>query len=314
MISKIRNFQDNPNTIKVSNVIFYIALSIELLIVLIDKSELINPYEGRLFQLTFVFFFLKVLLTKYDLKEYIGIFLFCVLGSLVDYFGDRNEILRAVMFVSACKNVDMKKALKYTFYVTAAGIVFLALLSIFGIGNVAVLKEYPGEIFEKRYCFGMGNANSFHCMFFVTALLGMYVFNEKLKWWGYGLIFLVNLGLYLLTDSRTATGMCAISVLAFSLSTYLKNEKIKVFLSWLCLIVNIFGIGLSVYFAKAARIYNKYYWDSFWEYNPAPQPVTWFDHLLTGRILSLNEYDFEGLLNHGDGLLSRIMMYILIWE
>ena len=43
--------------------LFYGGLTIELLIVIVDKSNLINPFEGRLFQITFLIFLLKLLLT-----------------------------------------------------------------------------------------------------------------------------------------------------------------------------------------------------------------------------------------------------------
>lgn len=42
---------------KTGEILFYIALSIELAILIIDKSSFVNPIEGRLFQITFLFFF-----------------------------------------------------------------------------------------------------------------------------------------------------------------------------------------------------------------------------------------------------------------
>ena len=47
--------------------LFYGGLTIELLIVIVDKSNLINPFEGRLFQITFLIFLLKLQLTDYRL-------------------------------------------------------------------------------------------------------------------------------------------------------------------------------------------------------------------------------------------------------
>lgn len=54
---------------------FYVAVIIEVLLVLIDKSAYTNPFTGRIFQLTFLLFFIKVCLTKYTPKEY-GIIFF----------------------------------------------------------------------------------------------------------------------------------------------------------------------------------------------------------------------------------------------
>lgn len=41
--------------------LFYAGLTIELLMVIVDKSNYINPIEGRLFQITFLLFALKLL-------------------------------------------------------------------------------------------------------------------------------------------------------------------------------------------------------------------------------------------------------------
>ena len=43
---------------------FYIGLTIELLMVIVDKSNYINPIEGYLFRLTFLLFACKLLLDR----------------------------------------------------------------------------------------------------------------------------------------------------------------------------------------------------------------------------------------------------------
>ena len=65
---------------KIAYYSFYLAVVIEVLIVVVDKSAYINPIEGRLFQLTFLLFTVKTALTKYSWKEYLVIFLFLLLG------------------------------------------------------------------------------------------------------------------------------------------------------------------------------------------------------------------------------------------
>ena len=97
---------------KIAYYSFYIAVIIEVLMVIIDKSNYTNPIEGRLFQLTFLLFLIKVCLTKYTRREYAVILLFCLLGAASYFITERNEIIRLVMFVSACKNIEMKKCLK----------------------------------------------------------------------------------------------------------------------------------------------------------------------------------------------------------
>ncbi|MCF0142184.1 MAG: hypothetical protein HUJ75_02275, partial [Parasporobacterium sp.] len=165
MITRLHSIQNSRYVNLPGRICFFLGVLIEVLIVLVDKSELVNPYTGRLFQITFALFAFKLLATEYEIKEYIVIALFFALGLGIDQAGERNEILRAFMFVAACKNVDMRKCLSGVFKLTAAGMGVIALLSLLGIyGKLSVMKEYVGGIFEKRYCFGMGNANSFHLM------------------------------------------------------------------------------------------------------------------------------------------------------
>lgn len=103
---------------KIAYILFYTGVIIEVLLVLIDKSAFINPIEGQIFRLTFVLFFTKVCLTKYSVKEYLLIAFFLVIGTVSYFVTGRNEILRIVMFIAACKGTDMIKCLKLVFWMT----------------------------------------------------------------------------------------------------------------------------------------------------------------------------------------------------
>ena len=54
----------------------------------------------------------------------------CYLGS------DRDEAVRAVVFVASMKGIDHKKALRVVFYVTLTGMAVLAMLSLAGVLGV----------------------------------------------------------------------------------------------------------------------------------------------------------------------------------
>jgi len=81
--------------------LFYIGLTMELIIVIVDKSNYTNPIEGRLFQVTFLLFFLKMLLTAYTGKEW-GVILFLELIGVISYrVTGGNDLIRLVTFVAA---------------------------------------------------------------------------------------------------------------------------------------------------------------------------------------------------------------------
>lgn len=303
MLNKIHSFQDKKISRIIANIAFYLALAIEILIVIVDKSSLINPFEGRLFQITFLLCLIKVVLTKYDIREYIVIFLFCLFGLWIDQAADRNEILRMVMFVSALKGLDIRKVLKAVFWETLAGSLGIILLSITGIyGEVSVAKEYVGGVFENTYAFGMGNANSFHCMFFAIVLLGIYIYEKNMKWWGYTCLVVGDVLLYLLTASKTATAMSALAIIAMAVTKYLKigsasknvggklSRWILKIASGLCFVLYLFSIGFSLFMAKEAWKIYEYKWSRLTETHYLNRLIK-LDNMLTGRMSTLMNKD-----------------------
>ena len=301
LLTRLHTIQDNKILRNTAKYAFYLAVIVECLIVVIDKSQYINPIEGRLFQITFILCTLKVLLTKYEYREYIAIFLACLLGLMVDYLGDRNEILRMFMFVAACKDIDIKKCLKLMLWITTVGCAILALLSITGIyGELTVPKEYPVSIFVERYCFGMGNSNAFHIMFFALVLLAMYVYNDTMKWWGYAIIFIANIGVTLLTACKTGAAMTAVAVVGMWLVKELCRKTkgqgeapcLKI-IGILAIAVQPILIAFSIAFAYVTKYLYYYRWSMWGELNKVREgykPLFWskMDTLLTGRIEMLS--------------------------
>lgn len=281
---------------KIAYYIFYVAVIVEVLLVLIDKSAYTNPIEGRIFQITFLLFLIKVCLTKYSWKEYLAVGLFLGLGLISDVMTERNEIIRIVMFIAACKNVDMKKCLKIVFFLTLLGCAIIISLSVTGIyGAVALTQDYGRGGVETRYILGMGHPNALQCMIWALTTLGLYLYGEKMKWYYYPIILGVNVVFFLLTDSKTSLLVTMfIMVLAFfnKKNNSLLAKKIVAIAS---IVVTVMSILLSVLIAgNAYRIY-----DYIWNFDRSF--VTLFleklNRILNGRIRILVENDrFEGTI------------------
>ncbi len=201
---------------KAANYLFYIALSIEILIVILDKSAYIIKNDGQLFRLTFALFLLKLVLTKYSPKEWLIIGAFSVLG-IISYFNTgRNEILRLVIMIAACKEMNHDSVLKFMLYTTSLGCMVLVILSFLGVGTLSITTDF-GRGVITRYCFGLGHPNAFHCMFWALITLGLYVYRDTIKWCYLVLLFLANIGLYIYTDSRAGVIATAFSITVFVL-------------------------------------------------------------------------------------------------
>lgn len=267
---------------------FYLAVIIEVLIVIVDKSNFTNPIEGRLFQLTFVLFFIKACLTKYTFREYVVIFLFLILGAVSYLVTGRNEILRLVMMIVACKNVDMIKCLKVVFGLTFAGCVAIILLSVTGIyGTVLLTMDFGRGGVESRYALGMGHPNALHCMVWALTTLGLYLYGDKLKWYHYILALVMNIGVFFLSVSRTSLLAGLFTIAMSYLTSGKRREKVKKICAHLGAVVTLGSVLLSVFIAaNAYRVYN-YDWHCFEEHDVVTKILVRINNILNGRIRML---------------------------
>ena len=276
---------------------FYLAVIIEIVLVILDKSEFSYPYEGWTFRITFLLCLIKVLLTKYNKKEYIIIALFLGLGFISYRVTGRNEILRIVMFLAACKDVDMIRCLKMVFWMTLTGCVGIMLFSVTGIyGAMILTQDYGRGEIETRYVLGMGHPNALQCMVWMISSLGMYLYHTKWKWFHYAAVWVVNLLFFFLTDSKTSMAIVTVAVVLFFIADFLHAKWGKRLFSAANIAAVIGSIILSAFVAKDAMCL----WDYFWG-GPLTSKVKIYlllNKILTGRIHSLIETrNHEGIMD-----------------
>lgn len=282
---------------KTAYCLFYAGVIIEVLLVLIDKSAFVNPLEGQIFRLTFLLFFLKVCLTKYSAKEYAGIAFFLAVGAVSYFVTGRNEIIRVVMFIAACKDVDMVKCLKLVFWMTLAGCSVIIFLSLTGtLGSLSITQNYGRGITETRYVLGIGHPNALQCMVYVLTLLGMYLYHHKWKWYYYVLAVGVNVFFFILTDSKTGFLVAVCTIFLFYLASTIRNKHLVRIFAAGNLGIFAGSIFISVISAKNAMCLWDYYW-----WGITDRKVNFYaflDKILTGRIHSLIETDnHEGIMS-----------------
>lgn len=297
------------------SVLFYLGLTAELLLVTADKSSLRNPYESYFFRLTFLLFLGKLLLTRRSLKQWVVVLMLEGAAFLFYRVTGANEVLRMVTFAAACKGISLKKSMKYSFFVTLAGCAVIVLLSVLGIyGEVCLTQEYGREISayeiyegaqpveETRYTLGMGHPNALSCMFLMLTAMGIYVYFERLKWYAYLFLMFLNLGVFLLTDSKTSM-LITMGLLAVCCVLHycrpLREKKLLYAGGALVLAV---CVGFSVAAAAYAGQVRDAEWNIFYlGKQPEQLPVKLLvraDGFLNGRIVSLTNTE------RADGTLS----------
>lgn len=281
---------------KAADGVFYTGVIVEVLLVLIDKSAYTNPLEGQIFRLTFLLFLMKVCLTKYSLKEYLVIVFFLTVGTISYFVTGRNEIVRVVMFIAACKDIDMTKCLKMVFWMTLTGCLVLIALSLCGVlGTVFLTQDYGRGNVETRYVLGMGHPNALQCMVCVLTMLGLYLYHKKCKWYNYGLTFLVNVFFFLLTDSKTGLLVSGGTVFLFFLASRIQSGKMTRLFSIGNICIAVGSILISVLSAKDAMCLWRHFTQG--EYNAKIRFYIFLNKILTGRIQSLfGTTNYEGTM------------------
>ena len=212
---------------KAGQICFWTGIFIELLIVIIDKSAYINPYESMLFRLTFVLFCIKIAMTKYSRSEWLCMIAVGGIAAISYFINERDEAVRAAALVAACKDIDLKKLLTTILGITVLGSVVLFVLSVTGIfGSISVTANFgrgpsPG-IVETRYCFGMGHPNAFQGMLFMMSTLALYLYAEKMRLAHFAALMGVNLIFFFFTDSNTAILVMTAAILGVLFMKYCK--------------------------------------------------------------------------------------------
>lgn len=215
------------NCRKFGQICFWIGIVIEVITVIVDKSAYINPYEGIIFRLTFLLFLIKVITTRYSLKEWICIGAVGLIALISYFINGKDEVVRAVILIAACKDISMEKLLKTVLGITLIGSVLLFALSVTGVyGALSVTAnfgrgEFPG-IIETRYCFGMGHPNAFQCMLFMMSSLVIYLFCKRMQILHFIILWGLNFIAFLYTDSNTAFLMLTAMIIGVVLLKYCK--------------------------------------------------------------------------------------------
>ena len=266
-----------------AELVFFLGVWIELLIVILDKSNYTNPIEGQLFRVTFLLFGVKILLTRLSKKEWLYLVLLSILGYISYRYTGRNEVLRLVVFVFACQGIKADKILKTMWLLTTIGCGVLVLLSVSGVyGTLALTTDFGRGISQTRYCLGLGHPNALHCMFFMIVTVGIYIYHEKIKLPGYLVIGALNIGLFYLTDSRTGFLVTTLVIVGAAILRIFPSLNEKIWPYLLTSLAIIACVSLSVLVAnpdyvslnKEASVFQN-------------EQLYQIDRLLNGRIKDL---------------------------
>ncbi len=262
---------------RLGSILFSIAVGIHLLIMVVGYSEWNVPMQGRLMQLAFGLFCIKILLTYYTKQEWIALALLGSVGA-ISYISNGDEyVLSIVVMVFAAKSTDMKHICKWIFVTVLAFTVGIALLSLAGIGGIPVdVRDYGRGGVEARWCLGFGHANNFHGTIWYLTAIFIYLYFERLNWKHYLMLTAGNILLFILTASRGGLIAVQLVIIAAFLLKYVKKLNKCVWIYW-CGIFSIIGVS------ALSLISASYDWQQ-------SSVLIFLNRIFTGRIYLAYEY------------------------
>ena len=114
-----------------------------------------------------------------------------------------------VLVIASMKDVDYSILFKTLFYSTLSAVVFVGVLSFFGIGSpTQITQDFGRGLVETRYCFGLYHPNIWHQAIARCIVFGCIGYYKQLNILHLLILFAFNYFIYTLSVSRT--GLMAI--------------------------------------------------------------------------------------------------------
>ena len=245
---------------KIAEVIFTSAIILELIVMMTDHlASWTIPYRGRVTHVAFILFCIKILMTKYEWNQIIMILLTGMLG-VASYFTCKDEyVIRAVVFLAATVGVETDRNIRIIFWGTLIGMLLIIALAVLGVcGTVVDVRDYGRGLIEARYCLGFNHANNVHCLlWYIVALLVLFKY-DCLKVWHLICLFVLNIGVYFLTSSRTGVMATAIVIIMAIVIKVCEKPVVKRLYMITAFMALVSCIIISLRAATVVPFYDRY--------------------------------------------------------
>ncbi len=260
------------NRKRISDVLFYTALTIELVLMIVEKSEILFSLESYVFRVTFLLTLLSVILMERNRREWAVSAFFIVFTFICYRLSGKNDLLRVAVFLMAARDVDLKKAMKYIFYVSVAGFLIIVMLSVCGVmGDVVLVGDFGRGIpNERRYVFGFGHPNTLFGCIYVVLLMWLWIYGRKSGVLSYIGMSVGSLAVAVVSRSRTGLAVIVLTLVVAVLARIfpqIGQKKViyvaeAVFSPVFCMLTAVLAAGFSGYMFVGEGIPIS---DKFWE-------------------------------------------------
>lgn len=228
-----------------------------------------------LFAVGLVFLMLKFFVTDFTIKEIVIMFgIMMVLGYVFLRNRERSLILSALA-IFGCKDVSIRRVLKYTVVVYAVGMAIAILLVLTGFKAGEIHNLGKSGTVQKINDYGFTHPNSAYSHILMIALMIVLVWRERIRWYHYISITAGMIYAYEKLLCRTGLLVYGIMVIMLFALYLIKQPKVRkvFFFLWGCLPAAIAGASYALP----------------WFYEKQMPFAVKINNLITGRISLANQ-------------------------
>lgn len=221
MVRKVRNY------LKQYAEIFYMLYFLPLagcVAMGISSSQLIYRL---VFAVTALFLLLKLAVTDYTRKEFLLIAAVMTLLGYVFYRTREKSLIITAVSIFGCKDVDVKKVLKYTVLVYIIGMAITIGLVMAGKVQGEIHELTKGGVRYDINDFGFSHPNSAYNHLLMIGLMAIVAWGKELRWYHYGIMTAAMFIGYKVFLSRTGLLIYFILCAALVLVYMVKWEKAR---------------------------------------------------------------------------------------
>lgn len=274
-------------------IIYLIFLVIYLLMTILDLNtvlgELANSFIISIIKyLCLLAIIIKILvcdIKNYDKKTYIKILLLTLLCLIIGFASNNRTFIQYLILIIGAYKISFEKILKYVL----TSEVVLVLIIIF----LSLINVIPNRVFGRsnsdvmRYSLGFKYSTYPSIFIWYFTMLYLYIRKNKIKWWEYCLLLIINIILYIVTDSRNEL-ICSIAIILFVIAFHkIKNKNFKKMVEFCSKYLMLFCTIISLLFAIL--------------YNPKINAMKELNSVLSNRLqLSHNAIEDYGIKLFGN--------------
>lgn len=305
-MERIKTFFKTSDWEKIGVVAFYGYFAINMLMKAFtyDHGDKIYLF---FFLFAMAFWAIKIVTTKYTLREIIWIAILMGLGLALSIITKQNTWLLLFMTIIGMKNCRFRALIQLAVYIRVISLVILVFGSAFGVYDIG-RKTTPNTSYVEIpvYSFAMNEPNTAFLAVFLTLVLLLYYNYEKLNARWFVCTSVVAFVFYEFTFCRTGIAVFFFCWALIVFEKLVKEPKYKFILA--C------SVPVGAVFSFCTMVL----------YNAGNPVMKLLNHLVTGRIYIMNGYYIDqglSLLPRAQevfyasyhGLIDNTYMFVLIY-